>query len=120
MVKLKSYMDKLDKWVPTHILGLFTINMTTMVLVLLKTNDYFLPYFLISTNFIMFVILILSVILLQARNRAMVTVACLFWTLALVFKLAHIDIWAERAAIYAFDALVIGIFCLVIKFRSKV
>lgn len=96
-------------WAQEHLLGLFIFNSILMLLVLLHNAGYFHPFFLISVNFIAISGLVLSVFLLGANSRAMFLTTLVFWLLAGFFKITFVDIWAERSALYAFNAFVIGV-----------
>lgn len=100
--------DNLSTWVKKHTLGLYLFNITMMILVLLRTAGYFHPFFLITINFIVFLGLVLSAVLLGVKSSGMYLIAIIFWTLSLFFAMVKIWVWSERSSIYTFDAFVIG------------
>lgn len=106
---------KLTHWVNSHLLGLFVFNLVIIILVLLHGAGYFHPFFIISINFITIVGLTLSIFLLGANSKTMFGMSLLFWFVASIFRNLNIDIWAERAAINVYQALVIGVLLLIIE-----
>lgn len=106
---LKTPRKKIQNWVSTHIPGIFVFVLLLMLLVLLYTAGYFHPFFELSINAIFFLSMILAVFLLGAGSRSLFTIGLIFWLLAGFFKVFAIDIWAERTAIYMFQALIIGV-----------
>ncbi|MEK7169190.1 MAG: hypothetical protein AAB778_04210 [Patescibacteria group bacterium] len=79
----------------------------------MRSAGYFLPFFGISVNFIVFILLILSIFLLNFNSRSMFFISLLFWIFACLIKILKIDIWAERTAIYTFEAFLIGVILLI-------
>ncbi|MDO8503207.1 MAG: hypothetical protein Q7S60_00805 [bacterium] len=104
---------KIKSWVELHYFQLAVFNIVLMVLLLLRSAGYFEPYFGITINSIFLIALILSVFLLGTQSRGAFAVALAFWLFAAVLKLVRIDTWAERTAIYSFQALVIGVVLLI-------
>lgn len=106
------YINKLNLWARDHLAGLFIFNTIIIVLVLLNTAEYFKPFFFLGINVIFFISIILSIILLGARSKTMFLISVLFFVFGILLKIANIDIWADRASIYFFQALVVGILLL--------
>ena len=110
---------KIEEWGNKHLLNMLIFNVVLMFLILMRSAGYFLPYFAISVNFIVLTMLVLSIFLLKANSRSIFIVALLFWLFAGLLKLLKIDIWAERTAVYTFEALVIGAVLLLIESINK-
>lgn len=108
-----TWRERLQIWVEVHYFQLAVFNVILMILLLLRSAGYFDPFFNITINSIFFIALVLSIFLLGTRSRGAFAVALTFWLFAAVLKLAKIDVWAERNAIYSFQALVVGIVLLV-------
>lgn len=111
-LRLKS---KLKGWAEERILGVFVFTNVLFLLVLLYSAGYFAPYLPLTINIIVVIAIILSIILLQLHSKFIFSLAIFFWLLTSIFMVFDIDVWAERAAIYAFEALVIGIILLIIE-----
>lgn len=103
-----------QKW-----LGFFLFNIIMMLLLLLYTAGYFNPYFPLTVNFIVLVGIILSVILLNVQSKTIFLLALLFWVFAAFLKVLHIDVWAERTAVYTFESMVVGLVVFIIENRSN-
>lgn len=112
---MKSINTKIERWVKSHYLNLAIFNIFLIVLVLLHSARYFDPFWLISINAIVFVALIASIFLLGAKSNIFFIATLLFWIFAGLLKLAKIDVWAERTTVYAFEALIIGVFMLFVE-----
>lgn len=118
-------MDKKQKkglqyWAENKILGLFVFNLIIMLLVVLRSAGYFSPYFPITINFIVFFSLILAIFLLNIKSSALFITALAFWIFAALLKILNIDVWAQRTALYTFQALIVGLVLFVIEIvRSK-
>ncbi len=108
----RIWREKLQNWVELHYFQLALFNVVLVILLLLRSAGYFEPYFGITINSIFLIALILSIFILGTRSRGAFAVALTFWLFAAVLKLAKIDVWAERNAIYSFQALVIGVILL--------
>lgn len=108
-----TWRRKLQGWVELHYFQLALFNVVLVILLLLRSAGYFEPYFGITINSIFLIALILSIFLLGTRSKGTFTVALIFWLFAAVLKLAKIDVWAERNAIYAFQGMVIGVVLLI-------
>lgn len=107
--KLKKIQRDLQHWSNLHTFRMLIFNTILVFLVLMRSAGYFLPFFEISVNFIVMSMLILSIFLLGSNSRSMFFVAFLFWLFAALMQVLKVDIWAERTAIYTFEALVVGI-----------
>lgn len=107
--------SKLKGWAEERIFGVFVFTNVLFLLVLLYSAGYFAPYVPLTINLIIVIAIILSIILLQLHSKFIFSLAILFWLLTSLFMVFDIDVWAERAAIYAFEALVIGIILLIIE-----
>lgn len=105
----------MNLWAKSHFLQLIVFNILLVFLFLLRSAGYFHPFFVISVNAIVLIGLIASIFLLGVRSKAMFLVALLFWLFAGFVKLIKIDVWAERTAVYAYQALIIGVILLIIE-----
>ena len=118
MEKIAKYQlglkRKLAKWSKENLPGILLFNLIVVTLVLLHTANYFLPYFFISINFIFFIGLILTPLILRVGFRALFFSAIWFWLLSALLKLLNIDAWAERSSIYCFQALFVAILVLLL------
>src|SRR3989338_8809458 len=110
-----NFLTTIEKWSSKRYLNLVIFNLTIMLLVLLRSAGYFEPYFLITVNVIVMAALFLSILLLGARVRFIFLLALIFWVFSAFLRVIDKNIWAERSAIYTYQALVIGIILLVIK-----
>lgn len=108
----RFYLDS-QKWGNEHLFKMLIFNTILVFLVLMRSAGYFLPFFGISINFIVIFMLALSIFLLDARSKSMFTIALLFWLFACLLKVLRVDIWAERTAIYTFEALIMGTLLLI-------
>ena len=102
-------------WVKEHYFQLSIFNMILVMLLLLRSAGYFEPYLALSVNLIVFIALIGMVTLFKARVKTLIIVTIFFWVFAAVLKILGVDIWAERTAIYAFEALLITVLLLIIE-----
>ena len=121
MVKqYNEIINGLVLWAQRRILGLFAFNILVMLLIVLRSAGYFDPFFLITINLVVFLSFIMSIFLLGAGSRVMFIIAFVFWILAAALKALHIDVWAERTAVYIFQALILGLVLFIIEIvRSK-
>ena len=103
---------KLVNWSKNNLPGIFLFNLIIVILVLLRSANYFQPFFSLNINSIFFVGFILLPFLLKANYEALFSIAGLFWLLSALFKLFRVDIWAERSSIYCFQAFFIGLMIL--------
>lgn len=120
----ENKFSNLQSWAQKRMFGLFVFNLTVMLLIILRSAGYFSPFFLITINFIVFLSLILAIFLLNIKDKALFIVSFIFWALAGLLQTVNINVWAERAALYSFEALVIGIILFIIEniilpFKSK-
>lgn len=99
----------LSFWIASHYLHLSIYNSLLLLLVLLRSAGYFAPFFSITINLIVLVALLASIVMLGARSRTMIVVTIFFWSFAALLKVVKIDVWAERTAIYAFEAFLVGV-----------
>ena len=113
MLNLENYLnyfkESLKKWSLAHILGVFLFNLLIVMLLLLKSAGYFSPYLPLTINILFFISLILMVILLNIGSRGLFLISIIFLLLALVLKVLYIDIWSERSALYAYEALNVAV-----------
>lgn len=108
------------EWLVVHQLQITLFNGFLMLLILLRSAGYFEPFIPISINLIFISALVLSIFLLGINSKGAVAIALIFWMLAGFFRVfLKIDVWAERTALYAFEALVIGVFLLIIETISS-
>ena len=94
-------------------------NIILVILVLLNVAGYFNPFFFIGINVIFFVSLVLSIFLLGFRFRAIFLISITFFVFAMFLKIAKIDIWADRASIYFYQAYLLGVLLLAIDSRKS-
>lgn len=111
--------NKIHKWGEKYLFNMLILNTLLVFMVLMRSADYFLPFFGISVNFIVFVLLVLSIFLLKFNSRSMFFISLLFWLFACLIKILKIDIWAERTAIYTFQAFIVGLVLLIIESFRK-
>lgn len=90
-----------------------------MVLILLRSAGYFEPYFPLSVNIIFLIALVISVPLLGARSKHLFIVAVIFWGFSALMQIAQFNIWSERGAVYAYEALVVGLIIFMVEVFSK-
>ena len=107
--------DQLQNWAQEEVLGIFIFTIVLVLLLLLYSAGYFAPYIPLTINLIVVMAIILSIILLQLNSKFIFSTAIFFWVLTILFMIFNIDVWAERAAIYSFETLIIGIILLVIE-----
>ena len=115
---LKIVKD-IEIWGKENTFKLLIFNTILAFLILLRSAGYFLPFFGISINFIVLFLLVLSIFLLKANSQSMFAVSLAFFMFACLLKLLKIDIWAERTAIYTFEALIMGTVLLIIESFKK-
>ena len=112
-------MEKVGKsvkvWVEKKLVGIFIFNLIVVVMVLLNTAQYFKPFFYLGINSIFFLSLILAVALLGSRTKEMFLISIIFLLFAAFLKVVKIDIWADRASIYFYQAFLIGLVLLISK-----
>ncbi len=110
---LTKAIFRTEMWGQNHIFRLIAFNTILVLLVLLRSAGYFYPFFGISVNFIVFVLIVLSILILHSGSRSIFFLAFLFWVFAGILKILGLDVWAERTSIYTFEALVIGTILLI-------
>jgi hypothetical protein len=109
----KSVFAKMRHWAAGHYLQLALFNVVMIMLCLLRSAGYFDPYFLISVNFIVLMGLVMSVLLFGFDSRALFIVAFVFWVFAGGLRFLTMNVWADRTAIYVYQAIVLGVTLLV-------
>lgn len=112
-------LNFLQEWSQQKILNLFIFNAVLTMLLLLRSAGYFAPYLPLTINLITLLCFIMAVFLLGFRFRALFVITLLFWLFAAFLKIIGINIWAERAAIYSFEAFAIG-FILFVAAKNNV
>lgn len=103
------------KWIVTHQFQLALFNGFLMLMILLRSAGYFAPFVPITINLIFASALVLSVFLLGTNSMGAVGVALIFWGFASLLRILGIEVWADRAAVYSFEALSLGILLFVIE-----
>lgn len=115
---LDFYNKKLqhtEAFIRGKIFGLFVFNIILMMLILMRSADYFAPFFPLSINIIVLICLVVSIPILGVRDRMLFFVSLMLWLFAALLKLLKIDVWAERTVIYSFEAMVIGMILFLIS-----
>lgn len=117
MKKIKKFIEDLNNkssvWGHSHYVRLAIFNTLIVLLVLLRIAGYFHPFFVITVNAVVMVALIAAVLLLGARSKVLFLIALLTWLFAAFLRIVKIEVWAERTAVYTFQALVIGTILLI-------
>ncbi len=108
-------IQELEKIIGKRLLGLFIFNILLMMLILMRSAEYFTPFFLISINFIVFACIVFSVFLLGIRSKGVFLLALLFWSFAAFLRVLNAGVWAERTAIYAYQAIVVGVILFIME-----
>lgn len=106
-----SYNKKfknIESIISSRMLGLFAFNIIMMILILMRSAGYFAPFLPLSINIIVLICLIISIPLLGVRDKMIFSIALLLWIFAALLRLLNVDVWAERTAVYCFEALAIG------------
>jgi len=114
----KLYLNNLDilkRWANENILGIFIFNLVLISLLLLRSAGYFAPFFEININLIVMVSLILLIFLLKFKSNGVFILTGLFWLFAAFLRVAGVNIWAERTAVYAYEALVVGVGTMIVE-----
>lgn len=117
--RFNSLTKKTQQWVFYHYLQIAAFNLIVILLFLLKSAGYFEPFFSITVNLIVMFAVISSIFLLGTNNRTMFLVFLIFWIFAAFLKLVGVDIWAERTTVYAYQALVLGVFLYILENLGK-
>ena len=107
--KLYTFTEKTKYWVQNKYIQLALFNTIMVMLVLLRSADYFKPYLPLTINIIIFTGIVLSVFLLGARSRQIFMMSLVFWLFAMVLRMLGLSVWAERAGVYTYEALVVGV-----------
>lgn len=119
MTKLNIYFDnlgiRLRKWVEQKYFQLAILNVFLLSLVLLKSAGYFEPYFPITINVIVILGVLASIFLLKISSSFVFVTSLVFWVLTALFRILYIIPWAERTALYSFEAFAIGMAYLILE-----
>ncbi|KKU10007.1 MAG: hypothetical protein UX13_C0023G0007 [Candidatus Woesebacteria bacterium GW2011_GWB1_45_5] len=115
LISLPLVRKKLSAWGKERYLELAVFNVLLAILVLLHSAGYFNPFWLISINTIIFIMLCVSIVLLGMRSTAMFAVSFLFFAFSGFMKALNVAVWAERTSIYVFQALFLGILMLLFE-----
>lgn len=102
-------------WVREKYFQLAILNVFLVILVLLRSAGYFEPYFPITINVIVILGILASIILLRVGSYFAFSASLIFWVLTAVFRILYIIPWAERTALYSFEAFGIGVFHLILE-----
>lgn len=116
---IKRSLIKIENWGQVHVFRLLFFNTVLVLLVLLRSAGYFYPFFGISVNFIVFALIVMSIFLLHADSKAIFIMSFVFWMFAFALKILGLDGWAERTAIYTYEALVVGAILLMFEMTKK-
>ncbi len=115
---LSSYKDQIKNFedlISSKIPGLFAFNIILMTLILMRSADYFKPFFPLSIHIIVLICFIISIPLLGVRDKTLFFISLVLWFSACFLKVIKIDVWAERTVVYSFEALFIGMILLLIS-----
>lgn len=107
----KEYTEK-------HLMRLFIFNVFLIVLLLLHSAGYFAPYLPLTINFIMLISLIVASLLLRLNNVGLIIISLSFWVFACLLRLLGVNIWAERTAIYSYEALTLAVILIILPRRK--
>lgn len=117
-VKLSYYriiLNRMDIWSKDHLIGLFVFNLLIILLLLLRSGGYFLPYFVISINTVVFIALMGSIVLLGAHSGAIFLIGLFFWIFAFLLRILGVEVWAERTSIYTYQTLLLGVLLIILE-----
>lgn len=115
---LSSYKDQIKNFedlISSKMPGLFAFNIILMTLILMRSADYFKPFFPLSIHTIVLICFIISIPLLGVRDKMLFFISLLLWFFSGLLKILQIDVWAERTVVYSFEALLIGMILLLIS-----
>jgi hypothetical protein len=112
-------LPMVKRWAEKNFFELIIVSGIIFFLFLLRSAGYFYPYFTISINFIMFTALIISVPIFKTSNKFFFLVTLIFWLFAGLLKVLKIEVWAERTAIYAFQALFVGVILFILEMLTS-
>lgn len=110
----KSFQN-FERVIKTKLSGLFIFNLILMTLILMRSADYFAPFFPLSINFIVLICFIISIPLLGVRDKTLFLIALLLWIFAALLRILKIDVWAERTTVYSYEGLVIAVILLIFE-----
>ncbi len=108
-------LGKLDIWSRNNFIGVIVFNLALITLMLLHSAGYFAPYLPLTINIIFLISMILMKLILSANSKFLFIISLFFLLLTGFFKLVNIEIWAERSAIYSFEAISVGVILLLIE-----
>lgn len=121
--RLLSYWKEINNWLNKRLINLVLFNFFVIVLILFHSAGYFAPFFFVTINLIIVLSFIGSIFLLGARSRELFLISFGLWLFTIFSRLLGVGFWAEKSAISAFQALVLGLILLVyellIEIRSK-
>lgn len=112
---LENINEKFRSWSESHYFKIALFNVILVLLLLLRSAGYFEPYFLLTINLIIFISMLLSIVLLSANSKSMFIISLIFWIFTWFLRITQIEVWAERAALYSYQALVIGMVLLIFE-----
>ena len=112
MRHFRELYTKTSVWAKRKFFNIWIFNLIIILLFLLRSAGYFDPYFLVSVNLIIMIGLILAISLLGAGSRTMFVISLIFWLFAGLLRILNLNVWAERTAVYTYEALVIGVLLL--------
>lgn len=112
---IEGFNHNFKLWLDRNYFKLALFNIMLVGLVLLRSAGYFEPFFPLTINIIVFISLVVAILLLNATDKSMFITALIFLLLTAFFKIFYIDLWAERAAVYSYQALMLGVVLLIIK-----
>ncbi len=117
--KNNRYLTELKKnlslWISKRYVNLAVFNGLVVILVLLRSAEYFDPFWRITVNVVIFVSLVASILLLGVGSRAMFSISLLFFLFAGFMKIIKISVWAERITVYMFESFLLGFLLLFIE-----
>lgn len=108
---------KLHNWAQERIVGIFIFTLILVLLLLLYSAGYFAPYLPLTINLVVLISIVLSIVLLQLNSKFIFSLVIFFWLLAALFMVLNIVVWAERASIYAYETLVVGLILYLLEAR---
>lgn len=106
---IEKFIPQLKEWMHTHYFHLALFNIILIILVLLRSAGYFEPYLPITIHTIVLISLLLLVFLLGVNSKVLFSITLLLWLFASLLGIVGIAVWAERTAVYAYEALVIAV-----------
>lgn len=110
---IKDLTNNIQRWSKENLTGLFFFNLLIFILLLLRSAGYFDPFLPLSINLIFLLTIIASVPLLKSNSRTLFLLSISFLSFGAMFKLLHVDIWAERMGIYTYEAFVLGLILVI-------